>query len=296
MPAAKTNLQSPSQFIDLARGLNALPPKIKVWPDIQIHSYRLDTGQWSHGPITDLRLSIQLDGRVKIKLRLHSCWQEDIRGPSQISLTPPGETASWAWQSYQETALLFISGTLLNELSEDAYVVSGSIRFRTPLAENDPLLDQFANLLLAHKESEEPVQRLWLDSAARFLGMHILRRYSESSLTFRKGGLTGAQIKRITDFIRDNLAEEITLPALASLAGVSRAHFCSAFKMSLGITPHQYVMECRLKGAQETMRSTPTSLASIAAGYGFSSEQHFCSAFKRKFGATPGAWRKQVKE
>jgi AraC family transcriptional regulator len=72
---------------------------------------------------------------------------------------------------------------------------------------------------------------------------------------------------------------------------MSPYHFCRAFKASMGITPHQYVLENRVEAAKRLLWTTPMSLGEVALEVGFASQSHFTGQFQARVGATPAAYR-----
>jgi AraC family transcriptional regulator len=107
-----------------------------------------------------------------------------------------------------------------------------------------------------------------------------------------RGGLAPWQVRRVTEFIEENLASTIRLQDLAGIARLSHSHFCRAFKESVGHPAHAYVMRRRVERAQGLMLTTGEPLSQIAALCGMADQAHFCKLFRRLVGETPNAWRR----
>jgi RpiB/LacA/LacB family sugar-phosphate isomerase len=105
------------------------------------------------------------------------------------------------------------------------------------------------------------------------------------------GGLPPRRLQRVFAHIRENVARDLSVTELAQVVGMSQYYFSKLFKMSTGITPHQYVMRQRVERAQELLRETRTALAEIATQVGFETQSHFTSVFRRLVGATPKHYR-----
>jgi len=105
------------------------------------------------------------------------------------------------------------------------------------------------------------------------------------------GGLPPRRLQRVFSHIRENVARDLSVTELAQVVGMSQYYFSKLFKMSTGITPHQYVMRQRVERAQEYLRETRTPLAEIATQVGFETQSHFTSVFRRLVGATPKHYR-----
>jgi len=119
----------------------------------------------------------------------------------------------------------------------------------------------------------------------------LLGQFSRS-----RGGLSPRALRRIKDYIFSNLEGKISNNALALVAGLSVFHFARAFKQSLGLTPHRYVLQCRVLKAQILLAETGTPLAKIAVAVGFSDQSHCTRWFRQLLGTTPGLYRWSIGE
>ena len=88
--------------------------------------------------------------------------------------------------------------------------------------------------------------------------------------------------------------QPLMLPELALLAGLSEFHFARMFKQSMGMAPHQYVMNARLIRAEQLLKTTGMEITAIALECGFSSTSHFSNRFKSVRGMTPTALRSGI--
>jgi AraC-like DNA-binding protein len=107
-----------------------------------------------------------------------------------------------------------------------------------------------------------------------------------------QSGLAGWQVRRALDFIKENIAEPISVADIASVARLSPSHFNRSFKRSVGLPVHLYVMRRRIELAQHLMVSTSDSLGAIATTCGMSDQSHLTRLFRRVLGQTPNAWRR----
>lgn len=111
-----------------------------------------------------------------------------------------------------------------------------------------------------------------------------------------KGGLAGWQIRLIRKHVETKLGSTISIATLSQIARLSSGHFCRAFKISIGATPHTYVLRKRIDRAQHLMLTTTISLSEIALECGFTDQAHLTRLFKRFVGETPLAWRRTWKQ
>ncbi|MBN1652902.1 MAG: helix-turn-helix transcriptional regulator [Deltaproteobacteria bacterium] len=128
--------------------------------------------------------------------------------------------------------------------------------------------------------------RLYSESLSTALLSYILERLP-SSCFHARGRLSGAQCRRLQRYIRDHLHDDLSLTDLASVARLSTRHFSTLFREAFGITPHQYVLSCRLEEGARLLASDGLDIVDIALRLGFSSQSHFAAAFHRAYGITP---------
>jgi AraC-like DNA-binding protein len=104
-------------------------------------------------------------------------------------------------------------------------------------------------------------------------------------------GLSSAQKRCVVDYVRANLAANISVTDLAELVQMSPSHFARIFKTSFAMTPYQFVMHERIEGAKELFASTSSSASQVAMAYGFSSQSHFVKVFRQFAGVTPKQYK-----
>lgn len=122
------------------------------------------------------------------------------------------------------------------------------------------------------------------------------RKLSKDHTQERKSGslalaLPPHLLRKVLDRMRDFTAD-LNLEALAAETGYSRRHFLRMFQKATGSTPHQYLLQSRLKHAQNLMRRGNNSLIDIAAACGFSSHAHMSKVFRKLLGVSPSEYRR----
>jgi AraC-like DNA-binding protein len=100
------------------------------------------------------------------------------------------------------------------------------------------------------------------------------------------------QVTRATRFIDANLDQKIAIREIAETARLSPSHFSRAFRATVGLSPHAYVIRRRVGRAQQMIRGMDASLSEIALECGFSDQAHLTKLFRRVVGVSPGAWRR----
>ncbi len=107
-------------------------------------------------------------------------------------------------------------------------------------------------------------------------------------------GLPIWRLRKVEDYVRENLAEEISVERLAELVELSPFHFSRVFKQATGMTPLQFVTRERITYAQQLIRETSRSLIEIALEVGYTSPSSFTKVFRRVTGVTPMEFRKTL--
>lgn len=103
--------------------------------------------------------------------------------------------------------------------------------------------------------------------------------------------IADARLRRVVEYIHDNLAEDLTLNFMADLAAMSGYHFARAFKVATGKSPLQYVIAARIEMAQTLLKTTGLPVADICFRTGYNDVSRFGQHFKRAVGVTPAAFR-----
>lgn len=134
---------------------------------------------------------------------------------------------------------------------------------------------------------------LALQEGSYALMSYLLAHYAvfrRSAQAF-KGGLSPLIKQRVMEYLHTHFADEVSLDALAQVAGLSPFHFSRMFKVSLAQAPHQYLNHLRVTHAKRLLLEGK-ALADIALACGFASQSHFNRAFKQTVGVTPGYYRR----
>jgi AraC family transcriptional regulator len=103
-------------------------------------------------------------------------------------------------------------------------------------------------------------------------------------------------LRRITEKLRAEFSERLTMDDLAREAGVHPVHLSRVFRRITGRGIGEYVHRLRVREACERMLDPERSLADISCDLGFADQSHFTRAFRVITGMSPGAFRTQLGE
>ena len=98
-------------------------------------------------------------------------------------------------------------------------------------------------------------------------------------------------LARVIDYIHENTGANVSLVAMAEIAGVSPNHFVLLFSQATGLTPHQYVLRARIDSAKLYLKDDALSIAEVSRLTGFRTQEHFTKVFRKIVGVTPRAFR-----
>ena len=128
-----------------------------------------------------------------------------------------------------------------------------------------------------------------VDSLAQLMLVKLLRAGTASSA--EPLALDSRLLQRLRDFVDANLSARILVADLAEVVGLESGRLARDLKRSTGLSPHRYIVACRLKKAVGLLRRTSMSLVDVALECGFANQQHMTNSMKQNLGVTPGACR-----
>jgi AraC family transcriptional regulator len=141
-----------------------------------------------------------------------------------------------------------------------------------------------------------PASSKRVTALTQFFAAHLAEKYTRAAgeePVFR-GGLPICQLRKVEDYVREHLAEDVPVERLAELVELSSSHFSRVFKESTGMSPLQFVVRERITFAQQLIRETSRSLIEIALHVGYTSPSHFAQVFRRVVGVTPTEFRRAL--
>lgn len=100
-------------------------------------------------------------------------------------------------------------------------------------------------------------------------------------------------IFKATAYIKENLADKISLDMIADRVYLSKSYFCRIIKEELNCTFTEYVNRLRIDRSKYLLRNTSIPIAEIASIVGFGDQSYFTRVFKRQTGVAPGKYREQ---
>jgi AraC family transcriptional regulator len=216
--------------------------------------------------------------------------------PGTVMVIPAGSSSRWNTDRPSNAVQLYLPPATLQRVAHEADMAApGDLLERS--AHPDPVTSR---LLLSGADALEgnaALDALFRQQITDLLATRLLVAYAGSPVTIQPviGGLSPTVLRRAIERLRSDSDVDVSLAALASDAGLSRFHFCRAFKESTGLSPHAWLRQRRLEQAMNMLRDTDDSIVSIAAALGYSSQTAFAAAFRKLTGETPSGWRRRMR-
>jgi AraC family transcriptional regulator len=238
---------------------------------------------------------------VDLLQRLDGKLYESRCHQGKITIVPAGTTVEVEYRERVESDVLnlHLDDAFLREVAQSVEVDSDDLEIMLRVGTPAPHIEQIGLSLTAELEADGLVgSKLYAESLANALAISLIRDHSSlGRKAVRKaevehgGGLSTRALKAAIDYVGDNLKKDLTLAEIAGAVHMSPYHFSRLFKESTGRTPHQYVIERRVRRATELLGSTALPIAEIAFLCGFAHQSHLNRHFKRLLGVNPKALR-----
>jgi AraC family transcriptional regulator len=162
---------------------------------------------------------------------------------------------------------------------------------------NDVTISGLGRLLLPALRNPDQENPLFVDHVLLAVGVHIAQTYGGVRPMSRpaRGGLAPWQERRAREILRANIKRGVALKQVARECGISVGYFSHAFRRTLGVAPHKWLIEQRVVLSKEKLRDDGLSLSDVAMECGFSDQSHLTRVFRQTVGVSPGAWRRALK-
>lgn len=220
-----------------------------------------------------------LDGKLK----------REARNEGDIAIIPAGIAQRCNWSITAQFTIVAIDPALLQHVGQD-WVNPDCIELIPHfMTQQDALIQGIISTLREEVEQSKMGGQLLIDSLRTTLAIHLLRNYctTQPKVASQADGLSKPKLQQVTDYIQENLHQDIKLIELAAIAQLSPYHFLRLFKQTTNTTPHQYILQCRIEKAKFLLQHSQISIAEIASRVGFCDQSHLTRCFKRNLGVTP---------
>ena len=262
------------------------------------------TGRWTHGAMHDalpgmpehVIITHHNEG-TEINLRTGEGLRVSARTrPGSIVIIPAGHDGRWDINGMVDVSHVYLTEERLHH-SVEALTGGRSVELLDRLCFDDPRMTHILTLLSDEQASSDPSARLFLEQAIDLLCTQLVRGHSSFAALpdpAPKRGLADWQVKRVTTYMRSMMEQEIGLDELAALVSLSRFHFCTAFRLATGHTPHQWLTNLRIARAKEMLTDPLLPVTEIGLCVGYQTPSSFAASFRKLTGATPSEFRRRL--
>ena len=218
-------------------------------------------------------------------------------GPRRMCLTPGEATTRWKHNGHPEILQVYLRQSTYEAAVAELYNCDPASAEIVPrFAIMDPLLEQLAIAIATALRDGTAGDGLYIDTIAQMIAVHLARAHSTRSRPSRvmgPKGIPGWRMRRLIDFIEENLEGDLSLERMGREVEISPLYLARAFKTAIGQSPHQYVLGRRIERAKELLRNTDMPIVDVALAAGFSSQSHLSHWFLRHVGVSPASYRRQ---
>ncbi len=282
---------------EMARVLKTRPIRMASEPASGTIAY------WKHEPVhetvkpmTDHVIMTYPTGVQRLERRTGKATSIGTARPGVVTIIPAGSTSRWDIHQPMHVLQLYLPDRTLMRVAGEANVsTSSDLAERT--VHPDPVTSRLLMSAVDVLDGNAALDALFRQQLTDLLATRLLAAHAGAPIRVQPtlGGLSPNVLRRAIERLRSDSDADVSLAALASDAGLSRFHFCRAFKESTGLSPHAWLRQHRLEQAMDMLRDTDASVVSVAAALGYSSQTAFAAAFRRLTGETPTDWRRRAR-
>ena len=258
--------------------------------DFSIEKHHLDPGEMDREATPSCTLCFTMGTSFKLLQQRAGEQHEAQSNPGDLAIVPANTSSRWCWTETADILTVEISEAFVVQTAQQLE----SEKFNTfevinKFDSRDPQLWNLAQLLQLETTEKGCGLKLYRDSLVTALTVAILKNHTNRTLSHPNSmAMSHPRIKQSIDYIHEHLTDDLSLKQLSRLAGISPNYFSSIFKQSLGISPHQYIIKCRVEKAKQLLLNRhELTVAEIAALTGFADQSHLSRHMRRRLGVCP---------
>jgi AraC family transcriptional regulator len=265
----------------------------RQWNGVVVELYRVRDVDFVK-EISDHTVTVFLRGPVDLLQRRNGRVFDRTMGAGDVILAPAGEPKALRHKEEAELVKVRLAPSFVAGILDGVAVRgAGRVELLDNFGTRDALIEDLTRRLVSELKSDAFGSRLYVDTLATELVVHLLRHYSTATKLTNgaSSALPRYKLQRVTDYINDNLREELTLRKMSAMLSMSPYHFAHAFRQTTGLAPHRFVITRRIELAKHLLRETDLSITEIAHQVGYSNQSNFSVVFHRFAGQTPRQFR-----
>jgi len=272
--------------------MTGVAPELRFWRDCALDGACLASAHYGEYEFSrhvhdEMVIAVTERGGGECRTRMGS----DVSGPDTVWVFAPGEyhcgyvdgDRQWQYRGiYLDQAGLQALARILSDEQSTRLWVPPGLYHDAQLAR---LLLQAHRCFGEHTSMLERQTRWWAAMGVLF------GRYGQPQPRAEERAPSRESLRRVRDFIAENLARNVSVDELAEVSGLTRFHLMRSFAREYGLPPHAYANQLRLLEAKRLI-ATGHGPAYAATAVGFYDQSHLTRLFRRAYGLTPGAYAK----
>ncbi len=213
----------------------------------------------------------------------NSAQHHHIRHGQSVTINPGDVHSCNPKQGQWSYRMLFVESAWIGQLQQEmlACPASDYLAFEQQL-----LSDKRSYALLDELFSKIQLQQNSLEQESLLLDFFEQQFASQHRFRSDLSCMAKPQLRRVKEYIQDQLPHNLSLSELAGEAGLSRYHLVRSFKQVYGLSPHAFQLNQRINRAKALLREG-SSIADTANLLGFADQSHFQRNFKKRIALTP---------
>ncbi len=263
------------------------------WNDVLLEQHRLPSSELADVTYKRHVIAINIGHSTTWEFKKDGRFRRFFKPRGAISFYPSHQPFSGRLKVtkgvFANVLFLALDPVFVSRVAERLELDSDGIELVEQRRSTDPTLHHIALALRAGIQSGVALDRMYGETLSTALAVHLLREYGAAVLGPKKqyGGLPREKLMRAVEYVQDQLETDLTVSRIAQAVCLSPYHFTRLFKESTGQSPHQYVVETRVRKAKELLTTGKFTISEVAHYVGFADQSHLTRHFKRLFGLPP---------
>ncbi len=275
--------------------------ELRVFDGVEVAHSRHLPGEVEVPPLRGYTVSLRIAGTGRVVTRFGGRAWERPQVAGLVEVFTGTETLEWALDGHvSENVKVLLGRDFVGRVASEAGIDPDRVEVLDALNTHDPRAERILKMFLEEVQAGGLGGWLYARSLAGALAVHLLREHTSLGRKDKRkverepeGGLSGSALKRVTDYVGDNLARDISLAEVAGAANLSARHFSRLFKESTGVSPYRYVIRQRVEKAKDLLAGTDLPVGEVALLCGFAHQGHLSRHFRPLIGATPARFRRE---
>lgn len=264
------------------------------WKDVAQRSYHYRGLDVEIPPLDRFMVVRYRAGQTPMDRRFEGRWSRADCAPGDASLLTMSQESHWHWTEDIDVSHVYLSDQLMSRVAGEVMERSvAEVRLDDVLCAKDPTLIAISDAITGEAMQRGMGGPLYVEALGTQLAVHLLRNYARVTFPSLKlsGRLSDVQLRRVLELIEARLHEALSLEDMANVAGLGVCTFSRRFRETQGRAPHAFVIDQRVKRAQQLLTIGDLAVKEVAASCGFADQAHMARVLRARLGLTPAKLR-----